>query len=118
MLDILQYLAAFINIAFGAWTLVQPAVIAKASSFSLLGQRGIAEMRIAFGGYFVGMGLAIIVLNDPAASAAIGMAWLGAAAVRLVTLFVQDRDAIVDTSFFVIWASEIFTGAILVAQIA
>jgi hypothetical protein len=118
MLDILQYVAAFINVAFGLWTLVQPEVVARASSFSLLGERGVAEMRTAFGGYFIGMGVAIVLLNNPEASAAIGIAWLGAAAVRLVTLFIQDRTAITDTSFFVIWASEIFTGAILVAQIA
>lgn len=117
-MDILQYIAAVINIAFGIFTLVQPETVAKASSFSLIGERGVAEMRIAFGGYFVGMGIAIIALNDPEASAAIGMAWLAAASVRLVTLALHDRAALLDASFFIIWASEIFTGAILVAQLA
>lgn len=117
-MEILQYIAAIINIGFGVWTLAQPEVIAKASGWSLLDERGTAELRIAFGGYFIGMGLAIIILNDPQASGAIGIAWLGAAFTRLTTLFIHNRAAIVNRAFFIIWASEILTGAMLVAQLA
>jgi hypothetical protein len=117
MLTILLILAALINIGFGLASYFAPEPIAKATGFQLIGERGTSELRIAFGGYFIGMGVALLVLNDPQASAAIGIAWAGAAVTRLVELVVRDRAALLNRSFWIIWATEVITAAMLFAQL-
>lgn len=117
MLDILLILAAVMNIGFGAATVWRPQAIAAGSHFALKGARGTSEMRIAFGGYFIGMGVALLLLNDPQASAAIGIAWAGAAIMRGVELVISDREQILDRAFWIIWAVEISTTAMLLVQL-
>lgn len=116
ILDLLRILAALINLGFGAFTLWRPQVVAAASGFKLEGARGEAELRIAFGGYFLGMGAALLIFAESAAAQAIGLAWLGAAVIRGVEFIYRRNTKMVDRSFFVIWASEIFTSVILLVQ--
>lgn len=110
---VLDMLAGLINIGFGVFSLFQPDAVAAASGFKL-SKRGTAELRIAFGGYFIGMGLAVILLSDPVASRAIGMAWLMAGVIRLVEYIYGKRAAIVDTSFYVFGAFEVIIGVVLI----
>lgn len=106
-------LAGLINIGFGVFSLFKPDAVAAASGFKL-SKRGTTELRITFGGYFIGMGLAVILLSDPVASRAIGMAWLMAGVLRLVEYIYGKRAAIVDTSFYVFWAFEVIIGVVLI----
>lgn len=119
LFDLLLALGVVMNIGFGAFSVYRPAAVAAASHMALKDARGVAEMRIAFGGFFLGMGAALVVYwGDAEVAAAIGLAWLGAALVRAAELaFNSDKD-IVDHSFWFIWASEIGTGLILLAQLA
>lgn len=110
---ILDILAALINIGFGVFTLLQPERVAFASGFKLT-KRGETELRIAFGGYFIGMGMAIILLSDPVASRAIGMAWLMAGVVRMIEYIYGKRAEIVDQSFYAFWAFEVIVGVVLI----
>lgn len=119
MLDILLIIAIIMNIGFGVATLLRPYAIAAGTHVTLKGPRGLTEFRTAFGGYFIGMGLAILLINDPQASGAIGIAWAGAAVIRLfeaVNAQLQGHTEIFDRAFFVIWFSEIATAAMLLLQ--
>lgn len=114
MPEILKIIAALLNIGFGIYSLLQPEPVAKASGFTLNGPRGRAELRIAFGGYFIGMGLAALLISENAAYQAVGAGWLTAGIVRGITLFMEDRTALLNPSWFILWAFEIGVGLILI----
>lgn len=119
LFDILLAIGVVMNIGFGAFSVYRPHVVAKASHMTLDDDRGTAEMRIAFGGFFLGMGAALVIYwGNPEVAAAIGLAWLGAAVIRATELAFNASKNIVDNSFWFIWASEIGTGLILLAQLA
>lgn len=117
LLEILKILMALLNIGFGVWSVLQPEVIAKASSYTLDNARGRTEMRILSGGFFIGMGLGAILFGsvldsaDVVAYQVVGMAWVCAAAVRLLNLAMERN--ITDRSFWVLFASELIPGVIL-----
>lgn len=114
VLDILKIIAALGNIAFGAFTLVRPSIVAEASGFQLQGKRGVTELRVAFGGFFIGLGIAILLFDAPDAARVGGLAYLGSAIVRLVEFVVGPREELVRPMFWGIWATEILMGIILV----
>lgn len=117
--DILLAIGVVMNIGFAAFSIYRPHIVAKASHMTLNDARGAAEMRIAFGGFFLGMGVALLMYwGDAEVASAIGLAWLGAALVRAGELIFNSSKNIVDNSFWFIWASEIGTGLILLAQLA
>lgn len=68
-----------------------PNLIAENSGFTLKGALGRAETRIAFGGYFIGMGVAALILNEQAAYQVVGAGWLTAGVIRVINLFMEDR---------------------------
>lgn len=117
--DILLAIGVVMNIGFGAFSVYRPVLVANASHMTLNDDRGVAEMRIAFGGFFLGMGAALLIYwGNPEVAAAIGLSWLGAALIRAGELAFNGSKGILDNSFWVIWASEIGTGIILLAQLA
>lgn len=121
MYDLFLIVAVVMNIGFGLATVWKPELIARGTHVTLMGARGTAEFRVAFGGYFIGMGLALLLLSEPEAAAAIGIAWAGAAVMRgveVVRAFATDTTRIFNRAFFIIWASEIITAALLLAQLA
>ncbi len=117
--DILLAIGVVMNVGFGVFSIWKPHTVARASHITLDDDRGVAEMRIAFGGFFVGMGAALVIYWDvPEVGAAIGLAWLGAGLIRAGELAFNGKKGIVDNAFWVIWAGEIGTGLILLAQLA
>ena len=122
-LEILKLLAALLNIGFGVYVVLQPDVIAKYSHFSLDDDRGQVEMRVAMGGFFIGMGMGALLLgsllNQPDESynnlayQVVGFAWFGGALTRLLNLVIEDRNKIVDSSFWLLLSSELIPGIIL-----
>lgn len=106
-LNILKIIAAILNIAFGAMVLWQPHAIASASRFELIGPRGIAEMRVAFGGFFIGFGAGAILLNDDAVYQLFGLGYLAAFGVRVASLFIDDREQLLDNSYIGIGGVEL-----------
>ncbi|PJF23532.1 MAG: hypothetical protein CUN56_00355 [Phototrophicales bacterium] len=119
MFDILLAIGVVMNIGFAIFSLYRPHVVATASHMTLNDARGVAELRIAFGGFFLGMGAALLIYwNEPKVAAAIGLAWLGAGLIRATELIFNAQKNITDNSFWIIWASEIGTGLILLAQLA
>lgn len=114
MLDILKIVAAVFNISFGLLAIARPSIVARASHFRFLDGRGRAELQIAFGGFFIGFGIAALLLNDPAAYQLLGFGWLGGVAVRLLTLATESPAQIVDRSFIALALAELIVGVILV----
>ena len=63
-----------------------PSRVASALELSALSPRGVAETRAGLGGTYAALGAWALVSRDPAARRAVGVTWLGAAAVRLASL--------------------------------
>src|SRR5690348_13729275 len=88
--QLLNILACVALILFGAYALVRPYETAQFAHLKPEGNDGEAEIRINFGGLFILMGVAPLVINEPAGYQVVGLALLGAFITRLITL-VTDR---------------------------
>jgi hypothetical protein len=91
-----------------------PEKVATALDLSPGSKRGIAETRAGLGGTYAALGGWALVSRDPAAQRAVGVTWLGAAAVRLASLVV-DRPR-TDFAFWSYLAAEIGFGATALAS--
>jgi cytosine/uracil/thiamine/allantoin permease len=68
---------------------VMPTRVASALDLSALSSRGVAETRAGLGGTYAALGGWALLSRDPTAQAAVGVTWLGAAAVRLGSLLLD-----------------------------
>jgi hypothetical protein len=91
-----------------------PTSVASALDLTPASSRGVAETRAGLGGTYAALGGWALLSHDPAAQTAVGVTWLGAAAVRLASLVV-DRPR-TDSAFWAYLAAEIGFGAIAVAS--
>ena len=69
----------------GVAAVVNPQGVADALHLTAGDKRGITETRAGLGGTFAALGGWALVSRNPAADTAVGMTWLGAAAVRVAT---------------------------------
>jgi hypothetical protein len=121
LLEILKLLMALLNIGFGLFAIARPEVLATASHFTLNNPRGRTEFRILSGGFFVGMGVGAALFGSfigegsNAAYQVVGAAWLMGGATRLLNLALEDPKTITDRQFWILLASELIPGAILIA---
>ena len=88
---------------------VSPKRVGSALDVSALSARGVAETRAGLGGTYAALGAWALVSHDPAAQRAVGVTWLGAAAVRVASLAL-DRPR-TDWTFWGYLAAEIGFGA-------
>lgn len=65
---------------------VTPRKVGAALDLSAVSARGVAETRAGLGGTYAALGAWALVSRDPAAQRAVGVTWLGAAAVRVASL--------------------------------
>ena len=91
-----------------------PRRVASALDLSAVSDRGVAEIRAGLGGTYAALGGWALLSRDPVAQAAVGVTWLGAAAVRLASLVV-DRPR-TDSAFWGYLAAEVGFGAIALAS--
>jgi hypothetical protein len=98
----------------GLSAVVSPAKVASALDLSPGSSRGAAETRAGLGGTYAALGGWALVSPDPAAQAAVGVTWLGAAAVRTASLFL-DRPR-TDATFWAYLAAELTFGAAALAS--
>ena len=110
-IQILQIIAAIGTILTGLYSLLRPATLTGFTGLSPVGGRGITEIRAVLGGFFIALGVAPLVLNSPVAYLMLGIAYLGVAIVRAVSMFV---DKSVVQSNIISLAVEIILGIILV----
>ncbi len=78
--------AAALTIAFGAFGFLAPRYTAQALDLAPTDSTmGLSEMRASVGGLFVASGVCLLLLDMPAAWAALGIAYAGAASGRVLS---------------------------------
>ena len=88
----LATIGALITISLGVFGAVAPHLAARLVSIAPVSGLGVSEIRATYGGLFIALGSACLVLDSPEAYAVAGIAWLGAACMRLPSLFL-DKGA-------------------------
>ncbi len=90
MISILQLIAAIATILTGLYSLLAPTKIDGFTGIKPIGRRGISEVRAIFGGTFIGLGIAPLVLGNQAYPT-LGIVYLVIAAVRGISI-VADKS--------------------------
>ena len=114
IVQILQIIAAIATILTGLVSLFKPESVTGFTGLHPEGGRGITEIRAVLGGFFVALGAAPLFLNSPVAYTMLGIAYLGIAVVRGISLFV---DKSVTQSNVISLVVEIIFGVILVIPV-
>jgi hypothetical protein len=111
LLEILQYAVGIATILTGIVSLFWPLKVLGFTGLEVNGGRGVTEIRAILGGFFVGLGAAVLLLNDPAAYMTLGIAYLVVAGVRTISMFI-DKSVVQSNVISVI--TEVILGIILV----
>jgi len=98
----------------GVAAAVNPQGVAAALHLTADDARGITETRAGLGGTYAALGGWALLSREPAADAAVGMTWLGAAAVRVATRKI-DRPA-ATASYWVYLGLEVACGTASLAS--
>lgn len=93
ILSILKIIAAVATIATGLVSLFAPRAIKAFTGLDAVGGRGITEIRAVLGAFFIGLGVAPLVLVAPETYQMLGLTYLCVAVVRTVSMFV-DRSVV------------------------
>ena len=90
----LNLVGVTITCALGILGLVRPTVAARFTSITPDGKTGLSEIRATYGGFFLALGVHCLVVQEDLAFSMLGIAWLGAAGGRMVSVVVdQSREA-------------------------
>ena len=93
VLEIIQIALAVGTVLTGLLALLRPRSVTGFTGLSAPGSRGITEIRAILGGLFVALGVAPLILGEPASFRTLGVAYLGIAAVRLPAMLI-DRSVV------------------------
>ncbi len=101
--------------ASGIAGVVAPAKVAGALHLSPSSTRGLAETRAGLGGTYAALGCWALLSRSPVAQRAVGVTWLGAAAVRIAAVKVDRPRA--DWTYWAYLGAEVGlgSGAVLAA---
>jgi hypothetical protein len=110
----LGLLSAAALFASGVAGVVTPDSVGEALALPPTSGRGRAEVRAGLGGTFAALGGWALLDRSPAASSAVGYTWLGAAAARVGSLFV-DRPR-TDRAFWLYLGAELSLGSAAVLE--
>jgi hypothetical protein len=108
---VLRMLLAVLTIVTGLVSLMRPRAVRGFTGLDAPGARGITEIRAVLGGAFIGLGVAPLVLNVPAAYQMLGITYLAVAVARIAGIAL-DRSF--ERSNWISLAIEIIAGIILV----
>ncbi|MGW8224479.1 MAG: DUF4345 family protein [Anaerolineales bacterium] len=111
LLEILKIASAIATILTGVVSLFWPLKVRGFTGLEVNGGRGVTEIRAILGGFFIGLGAAMLILNDPVAYLMMGIAYLVVAGVRTISMFV-DKSVVQSNVVSVI--TELILGIILV----
>jgi len=111
LLLILKYLAVIATILTGAVSLIWPLRVRGFTGLDVVGGRGVTEIRSILGGVFIGLGVAVLLLNDPIAYQTLGITYLFVAVVRTISMF-GDKSIVQSNIISVI--AEVILGVILI----
>ena len=109
ILLILKIIASLATAATGLLSFVKPDAVYGFTGLTAPGARGVSEVRAVFGGLFIALGLAPILLRQ---YQILGIGYLAIAVTRTISIVIDESYA---RSNFISLAIEIVFGAILVA---
>jgi hypothetical protein len=92
----------------GIGIVAQPNQALAALGMAATSRRGITETRVGLGGTYAGLGLWAATRGSADAYRAVGMTWLGAAAMRALSLRVDEPET--DWTFWAFFAGELGLG--------
>jgi len=111
MLRILHIVAAIATVMTGLFSLLFPMKVQGFTGLELPGSRGVTEVRAILGGFFIALGAAPLLFSSRDMYLMLGLAYLGVASVRLVSMFI-DRS--LEKSNYISLVTEILLGIILI----
>jgi hypothetical protein len=111
--QLLHLIGTLALLGYAIASLFWPHRVAKLIEQTISTPRGVAEFRIANGGFFAGMSLFALFTNQAPVYTALGLGWLGAAMARTLS-FVLDRPKL-DASYMGFFVMEVALGLCLVA---
>lgn len=85
MQETIQNIGATITLLLGLVAIFKPSVIEGFVSIKGIGKEGKSEVRATYGGFFAGIALYAIIIQNPIIFITLGIGWLSAAVVRLMT---------------------------------
>lgn len=85
-IETVNLIGALITMAMGGLGLLTPNLAAKLVRLGPTNPEGFAEFRATYGGLFVALGLAPLIWPEPGLFLVAGLAWLGAAVGRIVSM--------------------------------
>jgi hypothetical protein len=112
LLMILKIIVSLATAATGLLALVKPTAVYGFTGLIAEGPRGISEIRAIFGGLFIALGIAPFIFGDVAYQV-LGVGYLAIAAVRLVSIFIDQSTA---SSNLISLGIEIVFGLILILR--
>ncbi|MFN8398574.1 MAG: DUF4345 family protein [Anaerolineales bacterium] len=110
ILTVLQYIACALTILVGAYSLFSPTSAGKFTGLTPVGGRGITEIRVVLGMFFIALGAYPIIFPSDTAFHMLGFAYLLVGIARLISIFVDKSS---EQSNWISVASEFVLGAIL-----
>lgn len=111
LLKILQVIAVIATIITGLVSLIWPRRVQGFTGLNAPGGRGITEIRSVLGGVFIGLGIAVFLLNTPETYKMLGIVYAAIGAVRAVSMMI---DKSVEQSNVISLIAEIILAIILV----
>jgi len=102
-MDAIKFAMAIATAIVGLVSLLLPETAGRFVGFSSLSKRGTAEMRAIFGGLFVGLGVAPILLGGGVVYKALGIGYLAVALARALSIFVLDKDRSPSNLLSLVW---------------
>ena len=90
IIDICNLLGAGITTILGGMGLSVPHAASRFTGLQASNPTGFSEFRATYGGFFLALGVAMIVLRQPMLYQVVGIAWLAAAVGRIVSVFADN----------------------------
>jgi len=113
ILNVLKIAASLATVATGLFATIAPLRAQEFIGLTVVGGRGVTEIRAIFGGLFIALGLIPLLTKEPAAYWMLGASYLAIAAVRGVSIVV-DRSA--TQSNWISLGAELVLGVILILR--
>jgi uncharacterized membrane protein HdeD (DUF308 family) len=111
LLQILQYIACILTALVGIYATISPKSTTSFTGLSPLGERGVTEIRVVFGVFFIVLGLFPIITGSPIAFQMLGSAYLLTGVARVIAIF-MDKSS--EQSNWISVAFEVIFGLILI----
>ena len=88
--DICNLLGAGITTILGGMGLLAPNAASKFTGLQASNPSGFSEFRATYGGIFLALGIALLVVRQPILYQVIGIAWIAAAVGRIISVFMDN----------------------------